>query len=62
MDHQLNQFSNISAGCERIYNTPLPFAHSVLLHRTEYLYCFWFPFGLDDAPNCPADQLYVYCS
>ncbi|WP_288443676.1 bestrophin family ion channel [uncultured Chryseobacterium sp.] len=48
MDHQLNQFSNISGGCERIYNTPLPFAYSVLLHRTVYLYCFWLPFGLVD--------------
>ncbi|WP_267404260.1 MULTISPECIES: bestrophin family ion channel [unclassified Chryseobacterium] len=48
IDDQLNQFSNISGGCERIYNTPLPFAYSVLLHRTVYLYCFWLPFGLVD--------------
>lgn len=48
LDHQLNQFSNILGGCERIYNTPLPFAYSVLLHRTVYLYCFWLPFGLVD--------------
>jgi len=49
LDHQLNQFSNISGGCERIHNTPLPFAYSVLLHRTVYLYCFWLPFGLVDS-------------
>lgn len=49
IDNQLNQFSNISGGCERIYNTPLPFAYSVLLHRTVYLYCFWLPFGLVDS-------------
>lgn len=49
MDQQLNQFSNISGGCERIYNIPLPFAYSVLLHRTVYLYCFWLPFGLVDS-------------
>lgn len=49
IDDQLNQFSNISGGCERIYNTPLPFAYSVLLHRTVYLYCFWLPFGLVDS-------------
>ncbi|MCS3868242.1 putative membrane protein [Chryseobacterium ginsenosidimutans] len=48
MDHQLNLFSNISGGCERIYNTPLPFAYSLLLHRTVYFYCFWLPFGLVD--------------
>ena len=48
LDHQLNQFSSISGGCERILNTPLPFAYSVLLHRTVYFYCFWLPFGLVD--------------
>lgn len=48
MDSQLNQFSNVSGGCERIHNTPLPFAYSILLHRTVYLYCFWLPFGLVD--------------
>jgi putative membrane protein len=48
LDHQLNLFSTISGGCERIYNTPLPFAYSLLLHRTVYFYCFWLPFGLVD--------------
>lgn len=48
LDHQLNQLSSIVGGCERIANTPLPFAYSVLLHRTVYLYCFWLPFGLVD--------------
>ncbi|KFC21840.1 bestrophin family protein [Epilithonimonas lactis] len=49
IDHQLNQLSNIIGGCERIANTPLPFAYNVLLHRTVYMYCFWLPFGLVDA-------------
>ncbi len=49
IDHQLNELSHIVGGCERIANTPLPFAYSVLLHRTVYLYCFWLPFGLVDA-------------
>ena len=31
---------------ERIANTPLPFAYSLLVHRTAYLYCFLVPFGL----------------
>jgi putative membrane protein len=34
------------AGCERIRNTPIPFAYTLLLHRTAYLYCFLLPFGL----------------
>ncbi|MPT32365.1 MAG: hypothetical protein E2600_12010 [Chryseobacterium sp.] len=48
IDVQLNHLSSIAGGCERIANTPLPFAYSVLLHRTVYLYCFWLPFGLID--------------
>ena len=48
IDSQLNVMSQIVGGCERIANTPLPFAYSVLLHRTVYLYCFWLPFGLVD--------------
>ncbi len=49
MDEKLNSLSNIVGGCERIYNTPLPFPYRLLLHRTVYLYCFWLPFGLVDA-------------
>lgn len=32
-------------GCERLANTPLPFAYTLLLHRTAYLFCFLLPFG-----------------
>jgi putative membrane protein len=49
LNNQLNQFSQVVGGCERIANTPLPFAYSVLLHRTVYFYCFWLPFGLVDS-------------
>lgn len=49
LENQLNQFSVILGGCERIRNTPLPLAYSILLHRTVYLYCFWLPFGLVDS-------------
>jgi putative membrane protein len=38
----------VIAGCERIRLTPLPFAYTLLLHRTAYLYCFLLPFGLID--------------
>ena len=48
MDRQMNEFSTIIGGCERISNTPLPFPYRVLLHRTVYLYAFWLPFGLVD--------------
>ncbi|HVI45398.1 MAG TPA: bestrophin family ion channel [Chitinophaga sp.] len=49
LDHQLSQLSHVVGGCERISNTPLPFAYSVLMHRTVYFYCFWLPFGLVDS-------------
>ncbi len=39
---------SVLAGCERIRLTPLPFAYTLLLHRTAYLYCFLMPFGLID--------------
>lgn len=46
MDTTIGEIAHIQAGCERIYNTPIPFAYFVLLHRTVYLYCFMLPFGL----------------
>jgi putative membrane protein len=36
------------AGYERLANTVLPFAYTLLLHRTAYLFCFLLPFGLAD--------------
>jgi ion channel-forming bestrophin family protein len=46
MDRELNQFSNVMGGCERIKNTPIPFAYILLLHRTVHVYCFMLPFCL----------------
>lgn len=48
MDQTLSAFAGAIAGCERIKGTPIPFAYSLLLHRTAYLYCFLLPFGLVD--------------
>lgn len=39
-------FAAIQAACERIKFTPTPFAYSLLLHRTAWLYCLLLPFGL----------------
>lgn len=36
----------VQAACERIHNTPAPFAYSLLLHRTAWLFCLLLPFGL----------------
>ncbi|MGH8447215.1 MAG: bestrophin family protein [Solimonas sp.] len=46
LDHSLNRLNDALGGCERIAGTPIPFAYSVLLHRTIYLYSFLLPLGL----------------
>lgn len=46
LDGQVSELAAAVGGCERISNTPIPFAYGVLLHRTVYLYCFMLPFGL----------------
>lgn len=46
LDAQVSELAAAVGGCERISNTPIPFAYGVLLHRTVYLYCFMLPFGL----------------
>lgn len=47
---QLNQhlatMCLVQAGCDRIANTPIPFAYSVLLNRTVYCFCLMLPFSL----------------
>lgn len=45
-NEQLSQLSMVQAGCDRIANTPIPFAYSVLLNRTVYCFCFLLPFSL----------------
>lgn len=46
IEQRLLAFSGIQAACERIRNTPVPFAYTLLLHRTAYLFCILLPFGL----------------
>jgi putative membrane protein len=48
LDRSLGRLGEALGGCERIASTPIPFAYSVLLHRTIYLYAFLLPFGLVD--------------
>ena len=44
--NRLNDMSAVLAGCERIANTPVPFAYTLILHRTVYLFCIMLPFAL----------------
>ncbi|WP_144108451.1 bestrophin family protein [Paraburkholderia sp. BCC1886] len=48
-DRNLNGISDLIGGCERIASTPLPFAYSVMIHRTVYFFCASLPFGLVDS-------------
>ena len=48
-ERSLGTLSFALGSCERIANTPLPFAYSVILHRSVYLYCALLPFGLVDS-------------
>ena len=48
-DRNLNHLSDVIGGCERIASTPLPFAYSVMIHRTVYFFCASLPFGLVDS-------------
>lgn len=46
LDARLTGMSTVHTACERIKGTPLPFAYTLLLHRTAYLFCCLLPFGL----------------
>lgn len=48
LNERLHALSGVQAACERIRLTPLPFAYTLLLHRTAYLFCLILPFGLAD--------------
>lgn len=49
METQLAAMSAALAGCERIKTTPVPFAYTLLMHRTIFVYCVLVPFGLLDS-------------
>lgn len=46
---RLHALSAAQVACERIRSTPLPFAYTLLLHRTAYLFCCLLPFGIAGA-------------
>ena len=46
LDEHLTELSRVQAACERISNTPLPFAFTLLTHRTAFIYCYSLPFAL----------------
>ncbi len=65
LDERLATLAALQAGCERIANTPLPFAYTLLLHRAAYVFCMLLPFGLagrsrlDDAGVHRGDRVFL---
>ena len=57
---QLEQLTAIVGGCERILSTPIPYAYSVLLHRTTYFYCALLPFGLVETIGWATPMISVF--
>ncbi|QSQ24413.1 bestrophin family protein [Pyxidicoccus parkwayensis] len=49
LNERVHALMSVFTACERIRGTPLPFAYTVLLHRTAYLFCLLLPFGLAEA-------------
>jgi len=41
----LNQFTDICGGCERIRNTPIPFSYSAFIKKFLFFYVVTIPFG-----------------
>jgi ion channel-forming bestrophin family protein len=48
LEERVHELSNLQGGCERIRNTPLPFAYVGLMHQLVVLYCFALPFAFSD--------------
>lgn len=46
LEQRLIGLSEAQANCERIKNTPLPFAYTLLLHRTTFIFCLLLPFAM----------------
>ena len=43
---RLVAMGSVQAACERLAGTPTPFAYSLLLHRTAWLFCLLLPLGI----------------
>lgn len=62
MDGNLNELTAYHGGCERLASTPIPYAYSVLLHRTVYVYCTLLPFSLLDSAGVLTPLISVFIS
>lgn len=46
LDEHFSRLTDVQAACERLVSAPIPFAYSLLTHRTVHIYCYLLPFGL----------------
>ena len=63
LERKISDLSAIHTTCERIQATPLPFAYTLLLYRTAWLYCLFLPVGLSGSlgwATPPAVALVAY--
>lgn len=49
LEESLRELTNVQGACERIKNTPVPPAYTVLSHRLVVFFCFALPFGIVDS-------------
>jgi putative membrane protein len=45
LNNELQSFTEICGGCERIKNTPIPYSYSVFLKKFIFIYIMTLPFG-----------------
>lgn len=46
LERKVTDLCAIQTACERIRHTPVPFAYTLLVYRTAWLYCLFLPVGL----------------
>jgi ion channel-forming bestrophin family protein len=46
LETRIEALSGVHTACERLASTPLPFAYTLLVYRTAWLYCLLLPVGL----------------
>lgn len=48
LDGTLSELTNMQGGCEKIRNTPVPYAYGIMSHRIVSFYCLCLPLGIVD--------------
>ncbi len=62
IDKNLNEMAHIQGACERISNTPIPYAYGLILRRTVYLFCTILPFAFVDDLRYLTPMISVFIS